>query len=212
MWAWLERRGARAPRATLREPLFIWAGVFFAGDLLLWHWSLLLTSIAAATLEANCAPLLVTLLAWLLWKERPRPAFLFAIALAFGGMLLILAPKLGGGSHALLGDALGLGTACFYAAYFLVVARLRTRYGTGIVMLTSTAVFTLILLPLALTQKIPSPNAARLVAARRLRDLRAGAGTEPDRLRARTPARDLQRRGPVHAGGRRGRVRVAAAR
>lgn len=153
VWAWLERRGASAPRATLREPLFIWAGVFFAGDLLLWHWSLLLTSIAAATLEANCAPLLVTVLAWLLWKERPRPAFLFAIALAFGGMLLILAPKLGGGSHALLGDALGLGTACFYAAYFLVVARLRTRYGTGIVMLTSTAVFTLILLPLALTQR-----------------------------------------------------------
>jgi len=34
-----------------------------------------------------------------------------------------------------------------------VVARLRTRYGTGIVMLTSTAVFTLILLPLALTQR-----------------------------------------------------------
>src|SRR4029077_17666317 len=101
VWAWLERRGASAPRATLREPLFIWAGVFFAGDLLLWHWSLLLTSIAAATLEANCAPLLVTLLAWLLGKERPRPAFLFAIALAFGGMLLILAPKLGGGSHAL---------------------------------------------------------------------------------------------------------------
>jgi drug/metabolite transporter (DMT)-like permease len=153
VWAWLERRHDAASRATLREPLFIWAGVFFAGDLLLWHWSLLLTSIAAATLEANCAPLLVTLLAWLLWKQRPRPAFLLALALAFGGMLLILAPKLGAGGHALLGDALGLGTACFYAAYFLVVARLRSRYGTGIVMLTSTAVFTLILLPLALTQR-----------------------------------------------------------
>jgi drug/metabolite transporter (DMT)-like permease len=153
VWAWLERRGASAPRATLREPLFIWAGVFFAGDLLLWHWSLLLTSIAAATLEANCAPLLVTLLAWLLWKERPRPAFLFAIALAFGGMLLILAPKLGGGGHALLGDALGLGTACFYAGYILAVARLRTRHGTGIVMFVSTLVFTVLLLPLALMQK-----------------------------------------------------------
>ena len=67
-------------------------------------------------------------------------------------MLLILAPKLGGGSHALLGDALGLGTACFYAAYILAVARLRTRHGTGIVMFASTLVFTLLLLPLALLQ------------------------------------------------------------
>ena len=154
-WAWLERRREREPRASLREPAFLWAGVFFAGDLLLWHWSLLLTSIAASTLEANCAPILVTLFAWLLWGERPKPAFLAATALAFAGMLLILAPKLGAGAsgHALLGDALGFGTACFYAGYLMVVSRLRTRHGTGIVMLTSTAVFTVLLLPLALMQK-----------------------------------------------------------
>jgi drug/metabolite transporter (DMT)-like permease len=156
LWAWLERRRQRARGerpASLRDPMLVWAGVFFAGDLGLWHASLLLTSIAASTLEANCAPLLVTLIAWALWGERPRPAFLVALALAFGGMLLILAPKLGGGSHALLGDALGLGTACFYAAYLLVVARLRTRHGTGTVMAVSTLVFTLLLLPLALMQK-----------------------------------------------------------
>jgi drug/metabolite transporter (DMT)-like permease len=158
LWAWLERRRAPLSAAgarqapSLRDPMFFWAGVFFAGDLALWHSSLLLTSIAASTLEANCAPMLVTLLAWALWGERPRLAFLGAIALAFGGMLLILVPKLGAGSHALLGDALGLGTACFYAAYILAVARLRVRHGTGIVMFASTLVFTLLLLPLALTQ------------------------------------------------------------
>jgi drug/metabolite transporter (DMT)-like permease len=158
LWAWLERSGRRAAAdparspPSLRDPMFLWAGVFFAGDLALWHSSLLLTSIAASTLEANCAPMLVTLLAWALWGERPRLAFLAAIALAFGGMLLILAPKLGGGSRALLGDALGLGTACFYAGYILVVARLRVRHGTGVVMFASTLVFTLLLLPLALLQ------------------------------------------------------------
>jgi drug/metabolite transporter (DMT)-like permease len=160
LWALLERRtagGARAaaapPGAGAREPLFFWAGVFFAGDLALWHASLLLTSIAASTLEANIAPIFVTLAAWALWGERPRLGFLLALGCAFGGMLLILAPKLGGGSHALLGDALGVGTACFYAAYILAVARLRARYGTGIVMFNTTLVFTLLLLPLALTQK-----------------------------------------------------------
>jgi len=157
LWALLERRGGArgaAPRsAALHDPLLLWAGVFFAGDLALWHSSLLLTSIAASTLEANCAPLLVTLFAWALWGERPRLGFLVAIVLAFGGILLILAPKLGAGGHALLGDALGLGTAVFYAAYILAVARLRTRHGTGTVMFATTLVFTLLLLPLALTQK-----------------------------------------------------------
>ncbi|HXW74383.1 MAG TPA: DMT family transporter [Steroidobacteraceae bacterium] len=158
-WALLERRarrhhapGERAP-ASLRDPLLFWAGVFFAGDLALWHWSLLLTSIAVSTLESNCAPILVTLFAWVLWGERPRLGFVIAIALAFGGMLLILAPKLGRGGHALLGDALGLGTAVFYAAYILAVARLRARHGTGEVMFASTLVFTLLLLPLALLQR-----------------------------------------------------------
>src|SRR5215469_6109418 len=58
LWAWLERRRQRARRetpASLRDPLLVSAGVFFAGDLALWHSSLLLTSIAASTLEANCA-------------------------------------------------------------------------------------------------------------------------------------------------------------
>jgi drug/metabolite transporter (DMT)-like permease len=159
VWAALERRGrasaagALTARASLREPLLVWAGVFFAGDMALWHTSLMLTSVAASSIEANCAPMLVTLFAWALWGERPRLPFLLALALAFGGMLLILAPKLGGGGHALLGDALGLGTACFYAAYILAVARLRGRYGTGIVMFASTLVFTLILLPLALLER-----------------------------------------------------------
>jgi drug/metabolite transporter (DMT)-like permease len=156
LWLLLERRrGGPAPRvpAPRFEPLFLWAGVFFAGDLALWHSSLLLTSIAASTLEANLAPIFVTLAAWALWGERPRLGFLLALGLAFGGMLLILAPKVGGGTHAFLGDALGLGTACFYAAYILAVARLRTRHSTGVVMLNSTLVFTVLLLPLALTQK-----------------------------------------------------------
>ena len=156
LWAYLERRSearAHGTASSLRDPLFLWAGVFFAGDLALWHTSLLLTSIAASTLEANCAPMLVTLAAWALWGERPRPSFLVALALAFGGMLLMLVPKLGAGSHAFTGDALGLATACFYAGYILVVARLRRHHGTGIVMFASTLVFSVLLLPLALMQK-----------------------------------------------------------
>ncbi len=161
VWALLERRaraGAAQPAAapvarSWRDPMFFWAGVFFAGDLALWHASLLLTSVAASTLEANCAPMIVTLGAWALWGERPRLSFLLALVLASVGLVLIVSTKFGQGTAALAGDLLGLGTACFYGFYILVVARLRTRHGTGIVMFNSTLVFTLLLLPLALTQK-----------------------------------------------------------
>jgi drug/metabolite transporter (DMT)-like permease len=139
--------------ASFRDPGFLLAGAFFAGDLALWHWSLLLTSIAASTVEVSLAPLIVILIAWLRWRERPSAVFMGATALALIGMLLIVSPKFGHGGSAFLGDLLGLGTACFFAAYILAVARLRTRYGTGIVMFNSTIVFTLLLLPLALTQK-----------------------------------------------------------
>jgi drug/metabolite transporter (DMT)-like permease len=153
LWALLERRTTvpadrAAARARLLDPGFLWAGAFFAGDIALYHLSLARTSVAAATLEANTAPIVVTILAWAFWGERPRLGFLLATLLAFGGLLLIVAPKLTAGGHALGGDGLALGAAWFYAAYILAVARLRTRHGTGAVMFASTLVFSVLLLPL----------------------------------------------------------------
>ncbi len=140
--------------SSFRDPGFLWAGLFFAADLALWNWSLLLTSVAASTLEANLAPLFVTLIVWLCWRERPSVRFMMATAFALTGMLLIVSPKFGHGGSVFAGDALGLGAAVFFAAYILVVSSLRARYGTGIVMFNSTLVFTTFVLPLALTQKM----------------------------------------------------------
>lgn len=151
LWALLERRptaSAVRPRAALLDPMFFWAGVFFAADIALYHLSLSHTSVAAATLEANTAPIVVTILAWALSGERPRLGFLLATLLAFGGLLLIVTPKLASGGHALAGDALALGAAWFYAAYILVVARLRERHGTGVVMFASSLIFSALLLPM----------------------------------------------------------------
>jgi drug/metabolite transporter (DMT)-like permease len=156
IWAALEARGRGKTGpvlSNLRNPGYLWGGAAFAGDLALWNWSLLHTSIAASTLEANLAPLIVTLIAWIGWRERPRPVFLSALALALTGMVLIISPKLGHGGGVLMGDAFGVGTACFYATYIVVIAQLRARHGAGAVMFNTTVVFTILLLPLALTQK-----------------------------------------------------------
>jgi drug/metabolite transporter (DMT)-like permease len=153
LWALLERRtqaAAQGARAALLDPGFLWAGVFFAADIALYHLSLMHTSVAASSLEANTAPIVVSILAWALWGERPRLGFLLATLLAFGGLVLMVSPKLGAGGHAIRGDLLALGAAWFYAAYILAVARLRARHGTGAVMFASTLIFSLLLLPLSL--------------------------------------------------------------
>ncbi|MGH8217014.1 MAG: DMT family transporter [Steroidobacteraceae bacterium] len=170
IWALIEARrgrmgGSRAPHSGGFDVRLLWAGIFFAGDLGLWHWSLLETSVAASTLEANLAPIAVTLIAWVIWRERPSRGFLAALACAVAGVVLIMIPQLGHetaraspplphgiAGHALSGNLLGLATAWFYAGYLLVIARLRASRGAGNVMLWVTLVFTVLLLPVALTE------------------------------------------------------------
>jgi drug/metabolite transporter (DMT)-like permease len=155
VWAWAEaRRGGACWYRWVADARVGWAGVLFAGDLALWHWSLLLTSVTLSTLEANLAPVFVVVMSWLLWRERPRPLFIAALAIAFVGVLLIVSPELAQSRGALFGDLLGLATAAFYGGYMLVVARLGTTYGTGALMLRTTLIFTLLLAPLMIGQKI----------------------------------------------------------
>jgi drug/metabolite transporter (DMT)-like permease len=75
------------------------------------------------------------------------------LLLALAGLALLVSPKLAQGTRALGGDVLGIVTAVFYGAYIVAVARLRSSYGAGVVMLRTTLVFTVVLLPIALTEK-----------------------------------------------------------
>ena len=135
-------------RGNLR--LMLLAGFFFAGDLAVWHWSIVLTSVANATLLANCAPIFVTLAAWLMFRRQPRALFIAGLALAMLGMALLLRGDFAHGERALLGDALGIVTAMFYAAYQLTVTRARQHASTSSIMAVSGTITALILLPLAL--------------------------------------------------------------
>jgi drug/metabolite transporter (DMT)-like permease len=132
-------------------PLLVVAGIAFAGDLAFWHWSIQYTSVANSTLLANLASIFVTLAAWLLWKQRPNALFLAGLAAALFGVVLLVQASLGSSPTALLGDALGVVTAMFYAWYLLTVKRLRERgAGTLGLMAVTTTITAVILLPVAL--------------------------------------------------------------
>ncbi len=125
-------------------------GFFFAGDLAFWHWSILKTSVANATLLANFAPIFVTLAGFLLFKERFSRTFLIGMALAILGAFILMGDSVAFRPERILGDVLGVITAIFYAGYILSVGRLRGRFSTATIMAWSSVVMAALLLPVAL--------------------------------------------------------------
>ena len=146
------RRGVAAVRPTSARDrwLLVLAGLCFAGDLAFWHWSIKFTSVANATLFANFAPVFVTPAAYLLFRERFRPAFILGLVLAIAGAAVLMSASLSFSGAHILGDALGLVTAGFYAGYMLVLGALRSRFSTATIMAWTAVIAAVLLLPVAL--------------------------------------------------------------
>jgi|SRR6185369_4557009 drug/metabolite transporter (DMT)-like permease len=138
------------------SPLLLAAAVAFAGDLAFWHKSVQLTSVANATLLANLASIFVTLAAWVFLRQRPTPTFLAGLAAALVGVALLVRASFGFSSTGLIGDALGVVTAMFYAGYLLTVKSLRDRGETTLcVMAVTTTITAIMLFPVALATGEP---------------------------------------------------------
>jgi len=137
LWMGLERnRNETINRpATGRDFLLLaLAGLYFACDLAIWHWSIRLTSVANATLLANFAPIFVTLGAYVIFRERFSKTFLFGMLCAITGVVILLWDSRTISNRHLTGDVCGMITAVFYSAYILAVGRLRVRYSTATIM------------------------------------------------------------------------------
>ncbi|MDB5524336.1 MAG: inner rane transporter protein [Rhizobium sp.] len=122
-------------------------GFFLAADLAAWHLSIHVTTVANATLLANLAPVFVALIGWLFLHAAITRAFAIGLAIAIAGIVILK----GGVGNLLngdvLGDALAVTAALFYAGYILTVGRLRGRFDTLRVMLWSTASAAILILP-----------------------------------------------------------------
>ncbi|WP_428150425.1 DMT family transporter [Brevundimonas sp.] len=108
----------------------ILAGLFFAFDLSFWHYGIVMTSVANATVLCNLTPVVVTLVGWFFFKERPARLFILALALAMGGAFAMAAGAAPGqGSNPVLGDIFSVSVALWYSGYFLTVKQARTTAG-----------------------------------------------------------------------------------
>jgi drug/metabolite transporter (DMT)-like permease len=107
--------------------------------------------VANATLLANLASLFVTLAAWIFLRQRPTRIFLAGLGAALAGVTMLVHTSLAFSATGLVGDAFGLVTAVFYAAYLLAVKGLRDRGEAALdLMAVTTTVTAIILLPVAL--------------------------------------------------------------
>jgi drug/metabolite transporter (DMT)-like permease len=161
---WLKAKAPAAPCPLRRTRiLLVAAGLAFAGDLAFWHTSIKLTSVANSTLLANLASIFVTLAAWIFLRQRPTPVFLAGLAAALAGVLMLVNTSLRFSATGLLGDALGMVTAMFYAGYLLAVKALRDRGETTLrLMAVATTLTAVVLLPVALaTGEAMLPATAR---------------------------------------------------
>jgi drug/metabolite transporter (DMT)-like permease len=122
--AWLEwRRYGPMPATTVR--LAVIAGVFFAGDLLFWHHAIEAVGAGLATVLGNLQVIVVGLVAFVVFRERPARSTLIALPIVLAGVVLISGAVGGGayGSAPGLGVVLGVLTAACYAGYLLVIRR-----------------------------------------------------------------------------------------
>ncbi len=130
LWLLMRREDAaygRRPRSARRWAFL--AGVFFAGDLLLFHHAILLMGAGLATVIVNVQVVIVMIAAWFIWHERPGLAQVVAVPIALGGIVLISGVLSADayGDDPFLGTLLGILTAVCYAGYLLLLRKGRDR-------------------------------------------------------------------------------------
>jgi drug/metabolite transporter (DMT)-like permease len=121
--ALLERRRGAPALTTRSRWLARLAGLFLAGDLVLWSHAITAIGAGLGTVVTNLQVLIVSLLAWLILGERPRRSLLLASPVMLAGLALVggLGAAHAYGSHPSLGLAFGVGVAVLYSIYILVL-------------------------------------------------------------------------------------------
>ena len=122
--AWLEDRRF-GPRPWSERRVVVAAGAFLAVDLILWHNSIEDVGAGLATVLANIQVILVPLVAWAVWAEKPGRRMLAALPIALIGVVLISGVLQHGayGRDPGRGAVFGLAAGVAYVGFLLCLRR-----------------------------------------------------------------------------------------
>lgn len=152
LWIWMraeESQPGQCKGKSWSLPILL-TGLFFAGDLLLWHLAIMKTSIANATFFATMAPIWVVIFGWLVLKQRVSHSTLVGLGLCLVGGTTLISQSLGLDAARAVGDALAIGTGVFFGLYFLAVGAARKDTGAARVTFEMSLITIAILLVAAL--------------------------------------------------------------
>lgn len=163
-WAAIERRDGAAATADPRLIIAaLLAGLSFAFDLTLSNVALSLTTMTSFIILVHLAPVVVVIVAWIWFRERPTASVIGALAMAIGGAALLVQSGRTGPApgNAFLGDLASIAAAFGYAGFILATRRARLFGQAGLISTVSAAscaVFCLVF-ALALGESIWPPSA-----------------------------------------------------
>jgi drug/metabolite transporter (DMT)-like permease len=103
------------------------AGFITALDHGAWSTAIAYTSIANANLINFIAPVWVALISWLFWKQKMSGKFWLGLALVIAGMTSVFGSNLMLHPSFSKGDALALLSSFFFAGYYLITQRSRSK-------------------------------------------------------------------------------------
>ena len=132
--AWAERRRG-APRLPSRSRwLARLAGLFLAGDLIVWSHAIEAIGAGLGTVVTNLQVLIISVLAWAFLGERPRRSLVLASPVMLAGLVLVGGLAGIGGSRAYgtdpaLGVVYGVAVAVIYAIYILTLRQATSSQG-----------------------------------------------------------------------------------
>ncbi len=144
VWANAARRGrARAPNLWAVAVPLVLAGFAFAVDVGSFHLAIFGTKVANATFIGNVAPILTVIGGAIFFAEHPPWRVWLALALALVGAWVMAG--MAAATQVGTGDAFALMAATAYAAYLLIIKRLRENLDAPTATLWSAAVSALAL-------------------------------------------------------------------
>lgn len=155
-WVAVEQRsggGSDFDRLVFRRSdfwLLAFGGAMFASNISAYGWAVHLTTVANASLLSNLAPMFVALGNFLLFRERVSRKFIAAMASAIIGIAILTGDKLGIDAAQIWGDGLAVFSSAGFAAYLIVLGRLRLRQRSSVIMAATVVASSLCLATLAL--------------------------------------------------------------
>lgn len=107
--------------------LILFAGSFFAMDLVFWNISLHMTTVANSNLLANMVPFTIIPISYFVYKKKLPKFFLIGLIITLVGVTVLVSGKFSPSLKSFEGDAFAFVASIFYSLFLLRVSEARKR-------------------------------------------------------------------------------------